>query len=269
MLKLARTAFVVVVCLTMQACKNTDEGGDEQSEQSPKAQRAQKAQKLSNAAVFNTQLGMGYLKQGNIPRAKRKLLTAIEQAPNSPDVFAAMAYFFEKTSEFDKAKIYYQKAMALAPESGAQMNNYGAFLCGRGEYKEAEVYFLKAINNNQYLNTSAAYENAGLCAAAASDVEKAKHYLGKSLEQDPTKISALQELLKMEDKEGKHRESVAILEKYPELVVSDKSMLNLAKNIAHKAQRPDLEAFYLQRLQKSTLNSQNSGVNNDYYNNVG
>jgi type IV pilus assembly protein PilF len=262
---LARIIVVLMICIGIHACKQS---GEDLDEQSPKVEKAQKAKKLSNAAVYNTQLGMGYLKQGNIPRAKRKLLMAMEQDPHSPDVFTAMAYFYEKTSEFDKAKTYYLKAIALAPESGAQMNNYGAFLCGRGDYKEAESYFLKAINNNQYLNTSSAYENAGLCSAAASDFVKARHYLTKAIEQDPNKNTAFTELVKMEEKTGDFKQAVSLLERYPELVANDKSMLNLAKNIAHKAQRPDLEAFYMQKMQNVGQFAQNSGVNNEY-NNVG
>lgn len=264
MLNLLKFFLVIVICTGLQACKPTS---DDIEEQSPKAQKDQQARKLANAAIFNTQLGMGYLKQGNIPRAKRKLLAAMEQDPHSADVFAAMAYFYEKTSEFDKAKNYYQKAMAIAPDSGAQMNNYGAFLCGRAQYKEAESWFLKAINNAQYLNTSAAYENAGLCAAAASDFVKAKQYLNKAVEQDPSKMTALAELLKIEEKNGDPKQAAALLEKYSELVVNDKSMLNLAKKIAHTAQRPDLEAFYLQKMQSSNQFAQNSGVNNEYNNN--
>lgn len=263
MYNLARIAFVLLICMGLQACKQTSE---EMEEVSPKVQKEEKVRKLANAASINTQLGLAYLKQGDISRAKRKLLTAMEQDPRSPDVHAAMAYFFDKTSEFEKAQSLYQKAMALAPEDGAQMNNYGVFLCGRGNYKEAEVYFLKAINNNQYINTSAAYENAGLCAAASSDFIKAKQYLRKAIDQDPSKITALSELLKIEQTEGDPKQALALLEKYSELVVNDKSMLNLAKNIAHAAQRPDLEAFYLQKLQNSSQVAQNSGVNNEYSN---
>ena len=59
---------------------------------------------LSKAASYNIQLGLGYLKQGDRPRAKKKLLTALKQEPNSADANAAMAYYFEQTSELEQAR---------------------------------------------------------------------------------------------------------------------------------------------------------------------
>src|SRR5580704_10911769 len=99
---------------------------------------------LKKAAAFNVQLGMGYLKQGDRPRAKKKLLIAMQQAPDSSDVNAAMAYYYEQTNELDQARKYYLKALSLSSNAGAQLNNYGTFLCRQGQYKEAELYFLKA-----------------------------------------------------------------------------------------------------------------------------
>ena len=109
-------------------------------------------------------MGLGYLKQGDRPRAKKKLLTALEQEPTSPDVNSAIAYYFEQTKELKQAEKYYLKALSLAGNSGAQLNNYGTFLCRQGDYKKAENYFLKAVKDVQYVNTAGAYENAGLCA---------------------------------------------------------------------------------------------------------
>jgi type IV pilus assembly protein PilF len=147
------------------------------------------------AASYNTQLGMAYLKQGDRPRAKRKLLTALDLAPNSADVNAAMAYYLEKTGELKEAYSYYQKALSLAPKSGAQLNNYGAFLCRLGQYKEAEAYFLKAVKDVHYVHTAEAYENAGLCAAAIPDYPKAEYYFKRALKHDPKRRQSLHELV--------------------------------------------------------------------------
>jgi type IV pilus assembly protein PilF len=152
--------------LSLQACQHTKTKVEPQN---PKTD-------LSKAASFNIQLGMGYLKQGDRPRAKKKLLSALKQAPESPDVNAAMAYYFEKTDEMDQAQKYYLKALSLSKNSGAQLNNYGTFLCRQAKYEKAESYFLKAVKDEQYINTAGAYENAGLCALAIPDNDKAKLY---------------------------------------------------------------------------------------------
>lgn len=151
----------------------------------------------SKAASYNVQLGLGYLKQGDRPRAKSKLLKALKQEPSSADVNAAIAYYFEKTHEYNEANKYYLKAIALSLNAGSQLNNYGAFLCRQKNYQLAEHYFLKAVKDMQYLNTSGAYENAGLCALEIPDFHKAKLYFTMALNQDPSRRESLNELAKL------------------------------------------------------------------------
>jgi len=188
--------------------------------------------KSNEAASYNTQLGLAYLKQGDRPRAKRKLLMALAQAPNSPEVNASMAWFLEQSGEINNAQVYYRKAMAAAPGKGAQLNNYGAFLCRRGQYNQADVYFLQAINDAGYEHTAGAYENAGLCAAAIPDYTKAAAYFSKALEQDPSRKQSLYELVNIEVKSGHKDKALACLQDHQDLVRSDPALLMLAAKVA-------------------------------------
>ena len=190
--------------------------------------------KSNDAALYNTQLGLAYLKQGDRARAKRKLLTALTQAPNSPDVNASMAWFMEQSGEMDRAQAYYKKAMAAAPGNGAQLNNFGAFLCRRGQYRQADTYFLRAVNDAQYEHTAGAYENAGLCASAIPDYKKAKKYFFRALEQDPLRKQSLYELVNIEVKLGRDDQALAWLKKYPALTQSDPVLLALARSLGLK-----------------------------------
>lgn len=225
--------------------------------------RVTKNNQLGQAAAVNAQLGIAYLQQGNLPRAKSKLLVALKQAPNSVDVNAALGYYFEKTSELEAAKTYYLKALALAPNSGAQLSNYGAFLCKRGDYKQAETYFLKAVSDSNYVNTAGAYENAGMCAIQAQDLAKAAGYFEKALDQDPTRKTALLELLQLNIKKGDNKQSLALLEKYPESLLNEPALLKLAIQVAQSERRIDLEAGYLRQLQDSKQYAFNRRENDD------
>ncbi len=239
-MKLYKWVLLFTVCFSLQACKL---GADEQVIDEVKKPNP------VEAAGYNVQLGLAYLKQGNMPRAKRKLLTAVKQAPNSPDANAALGYYMEKTGEIERAKYYYQKAMALAPGRGTQLNNYGTFLCRRGEYTEAENYFLKAVNDVQYEHTSGAYENAGLCSLAAQKEDKAEQFFKKALEQDPYRKQSLIELVKLGMK--RHQDSVALaqLQKHPEIVLRSKELLALAIQAAHQAKHVELEENYRRSLE--------------------
>nr|WP_028380636.1 type IV pilus biogenesis/stability protein PilW [Legionella cherrii] len=251
--------LMIVTCLFLQACAH-----DEESE----TQNLKKPD-LSKAASYNVQLGLGYLKQGDRPRAKKKLITALEQEPNSPDVNSAMAYYFEQTKELDQAEKYYLKALSVAGNSGAQLNNYGAFLCRQGDYKKAEAYFLKAVNDLKYLHTAGAYENAGLCALSVPNEDKAKSYFAKALNQDPSRKVSFYELLKLEIKMGHDSEAFAMVQKHPELVLNDKALLILAKEASDKVGQHAIAAEYEQSINNLNSNIDNSGVNNEYNNHAG
>ncbi|MFA6302773.1 MAG: type IV pilus biogenesis/stability protein PilW [Legionella sp.] len=254
---------VLLCCLLLPACKQTE------STQNIKEDNTAKKTDLSKAASYNVQLGLGYLKQNDRPRAKKKLLLAMEQAPHSPEINASFAYFFEKTGEFDQAKKYYLKAISLSGNSGSQLNNYGAFLCRRGDYKTAEVYFLKAVKDVNYLNTSAAYENAGLCSLEIPDFEKAKTYFSSALDQDPTRRESLLELVKLEGKAGNDAQALKILDKYPEIVLNDRDLLDKAKELAIKLGEQNLVAKYETSFRSLESNIVTSGANNEYNNHTG
>src|SRR4051812_35943460 len=80
--------------------------------------------KLSETAVVNTQLGMAYIQNQDYSRAKQKLLLAIQQAPELPEVWYSMAYYQEVTGNHYQAKDFYTKALNLAPKRGDVQNNF-------------------------------------------------------------------------------------------------------------------------------------------------
>ncbi|CDZ78285.1 type IV pilus biogenesis/stability protein PilW [Legionella massiliensis] len=221
--------------------------------------------KQHNAAVYNTQLGLAYLKQGDRVRAKRKLIRALDLAPKSADTNAAMAYYCEKTGELSDARNYYKRALSLAPNSGAQLNNYGSFLCRQGSYKEAESYFLKAVKDARYLNTAGAYENAGLCTALIPEYTKAEYFFAKALEQDPQRAQSLYELVRIELKQNHANKALAYIKQYQKLAWHESSLLALAVEASH--QSGDLKAEKVYKMRLNNLNStDHTGANNEYNN---
>lgn len=138
------------------------------------------------AAEVNAQLGVSYLQQGQIERAKQKLLLATSQAPNSPVVWDSMAYYYASTGNVTKADELYRKAISLNPKKGDSLNNYGVFLCSQNKYKQAIQYFKQAVADPSYVTTGQAYENAGVCAKQIPDIETAEAFFTKALQNDST-----------------------------------------------------------------------------------
>jgi type IV pilus biogenesis/stability protein PilW len=140
---------------------------------------------LSEAAQINAQLGLYYLEQKNIPASKAKLLLALAQAPHDPLVNDAIGYFYEKTADARNAERYYLVAIKFSTKAGATHNNYGAFLYHQHRYQEALTQFVAATKDGAYLNTAAAFKNAGYTALALSDNNAAHIYFNKSMAIDP------------------------------------------------------------------------------------
>ncbi|MFA6409820.1 MAG: type IV pilus biogenesis/stability protein PilW [Gammaproteobacteria bacterium] len=151
------------------------------------------------AADSNVKLGLTYLKAGESDLAKKKLLLALEENPQSSLANDAMGYFLESVGDKKAAESYYQNAIVLSNpnEKGASFNNYGTYLFRSGRAKEALKYFRLAIADPKYLQVAAAYENAGFAALALSDKNLARSYFSKSLQYDPKRIKAKQALRKL------------------------------------------------------------------------
>jgi len=187
MKNLIRLSSLVFIYFSLQACVSSDKINNSH-------------QNLNQiAADDNVKLGLAYLQEGNTPRAKEKLLMAVEQAPRWAVAKDALGYFFEVTGDKKTAEKYYQQAIILSPYDGASLNNYGTFLCRDHRPVEAEKMFLKAAIIPDYLNTAEAYENAGLCALTIPDKNKAKIYFEKALQQEPQRKISARELEKLNE----------------------------------------------------------------------
>src|SRR3984885_10732855 len=75
--------------------------------------RAEK--KKDDASDYNTQLGIAYLRQGDVPLAKEKLDRALKENPDSAKVHSARAMLFDRMGETKLADSEYQTALHLAP----------------------------------------------------------------------------------------------------------------------------------------------------------
>jgi type IV pilus assembly protein PilF len=165
------------------------------------------------AALVNVELGLAYLAQGQIPRAKTKLIHAIALAPKISETHSAMAHFLEMVGEFKDAEREHKKALSFS-SAGSVYNNYGAFLCRRARYSEADQAFRAALADKNYARTAEVYENAGLCALKWKEEQKAVDYLSTAIRRDPTRSSALLELSAIQIEQANFQEAKTLLDRY-------------------------------------------------------
>jgi len=186
------------------------------------------------AALINVELGLSYLGQGQVARAKTKLVHAIELAPKAPETHAALGHFLEMIGEFKDSEREYKKAVSLG-HNGSAYNNYGTFLCRRARFEEADKAFNRAIEDKGYARTAEVYENAGLCALKWPSDEKAAEYFNIAITRDPQRTSALLALVELDIKNGNILHAGELLDRYKKIAAPSARSVWLSIQVAKKS----------------------------------
>lgn len=144
-----------------------------------------------DAARTRISLALKYLSTGDSSQAKYNLERAAVFAPKLPEVHYSTAYYYSAVGEVELAKKSYLRAIELAPDDPNTLNNYGVFLCGNGQYDEAQEYLLAAIAIPSYIRVAESYENLALCAIENDEFGDAQEYLESSVKHSPLRSSSL------------------------------------------------------------------------------
>jgi type IV pilus assembly protein PilF len=144
-----------------------------------------KAAMQREAAADNVQLGVAYMNQGDLARAKEKLDRAYSQDPDNADVRSALAMLYVRMGEKDKADSEYRAALRLAPKDPNVINNYAVYLCQVGRTDDGVKRFLEAARNPLYPTPEVAYTNAGVCLRAAKRDTDARADFVRALQVKP------------------------------------------------------------------------------------
>jgi type IV pilus assembly protein PilF len=145
-----------------------------------------KAAKQREAATYNVQLGIAYMNQGDLARAKEKLDRALSQDPDNADVRSACAMLYERMGDADKADEEYRAALRLAPHDPKVTNNYAVYLCQIRRTDDGVKHFLEAARNPLYPTPEVAYTNAGVCLRAAKRDTEARADFVRALQLKPS-----------------------------------------------------------------------------------
>jgi len=107
-------------------------------------------------------------------------------------------------------------------------------LCRKGQYQLAEKYLLAAANEPRYIDSGAAFENAGLCAMAIPDDEMAGKYFIQAIEQDHNRPVSYFELARLYYKRSQYNLAKKYLKGYEDVAQQTANSLWLGIEIANK-----------------------------------
>jgi type IV pilus assembly protein PilF len=213
------------------------------------AHNPQHQTKTESAAVYNTQLGIAYLNQGELALAKDKLDRAVTQDPSFPEAHSARAMLYERLGKADVADDEFRTALRLAPNDPNVINNYAVYLCQNGRTNDGVKRFEEAAKNPLYRTPEAAYTNAGVCLHAAKRDDEAKVKFIKALQVKPNFPDAVLQLASLEFQQNNFPQSRQLIDAYLTNFGENADLLLLGVRVA-RAQK-DLVAVqrYARKLQ--------------------
>lgn len=168
----------------------------------------------SEAALTRMNLGLAYLRRGDMEQAKFNLDRALAQDPRNADVYLARAWFYQSVFDIEQAESSYRQVLKLDPNHGDGLNNYGVFLCGRERFAEADVMFRKAIASPGYVQVADSYENAAMCALRDGKPAVALDYFRRALEYGPARSKALLGAAELLAEQGENDSALDYLARY-------------------------------------------------------
>jgi type IV pilus assembly protein PilF len=201
-----------------------------------------------DAATYNVQLGVAYLKQGNLALAKEKLERAEKQNPRDANVHAALALLNERLGNQAKVDSHFRTALRLAPRNPDISNNYAVYLCRSGRHAEGVRRFEGAARNPLYRTPEAAYTNAGVCLRRAGEAKAAEDSFGRALATRPNHAEAAFQLADMFLEQGRTAEARTRVDQFLGAYPPTPDLLLLAVRISRTVGDRVAEARYARKL---------------------
>ncbi len=195
-------------------------------------------------------LATNRLQSGDWDAAEREARAALKQDPQSADANTLMAVIENHRGHSAQAGGYYKRAAEVASNSGPELNNYGAWLCGNGQAAEALGWFDRAIAAPNYSRVDSALANAGSCAVQVGQNDRAERYLRLAMKRDPGNSVALGAMAELSYANGDYFEARAFSERRLGAAPANASALLLASQIENKLGDRAAADRYVRRLRQ-------------------
>jgi type IV pilus assembly protein PilF len=210
--------------------------------------RAEGAENMVDAANYNVQLGVEYMRQGNLALAKEKLERAQKQNPRNPNVHSSLALLWERLGDRKKADSHFRAALRLAPQNPDVSNNYAVYLCRNGRFADGVQRFEAAARNPLYRTPEAAWTNAGVCLRQADRDKEAEAYFARALNVRPNFAEAAFQLGDLYLEQGRVNDARTSVEQYLKAFTATPDLLLLAVRTSCSLGDRVAEARYARKL---------------------
>ncbi|MBI3148720.1 MAG: type IV pilus biogenesis/stability protein PilW [Betaproteobacteria bacterium] len=145
---------------------------------------------LQKLARVHTQLAAGYYARNQQNVALEELNEALKVDPKFAPAHNVLGLIYMELKEDAKAEQAFKKAIELAPQDPEIRNNYGWYLCLKGQAKAGIENFNLAARHPLYRTPEVALVNAGQCSARIGEINEAERYFRQALALQPGTIAA-------------------------------------------------------------------------------
>lgn len=170
-----------------------------------------------DAAQYNLQLGISYLRDNKLQAAREKLERALKQEPNLPTAEWALGVVFERLDDPAGAERHYRRAVDLDGSDPGALNALAVYTCNyKKDPKTALKLFDRALAvplSQKAANRAMLNANAGTCAKQV-DLARSEKYLRSALDTDPQFADALLQLAAVTLEQNKALQARGFLERY-------------------------------------------------------
>jgi type IV pilus assembly protein PilF len=214
------------------------------------AEQKAEHERRQRLADTHTQLGVSYMQRGQLEIAKQNLDKALEVEPDSVQANNMMALLQWRLKNYGEAEKHFRKSLYDDAGKGNSdgWNNFGVFLCERGQFDTAEQAFQRALADPLYRTPAEANVNAGICQMRKPSPATAEKYFRAALELNPKQGRALLELARLSFNAGRSLSARAFMQRHFDAAEDTPDALLLATRIEGALGNRDAEASYALRL---------------------
>jgi type IV pilus assembly protein PilF len=201
-------------------------------------------------AEVHTALAGEYYARGNYTVALSETRLAIKDDPGYFPAYNMQGLVYMELREDAPARESFDSALRISPNNPEVLNNFGWFLCVRGDGERGLPMMQKAASDNMYQSPEKAYLSAGLCLRRMGRNAEAEESLRRAVLIRPDLIGALFNLAVLAYERGAYKESETYLLRYMQLGQPALDALVLGVRLARQSGDKMIEDSYMQQLRR-------------------
>ncbi len=201
-------------------------------------------------AEVHTALAGEYYQRGNLAVALEETRLAIKDDASFVHAHNVQGLVYMELREDALARESFERALRLEPNNSEVLNNYGWFLCLRGEGPKALELLRRASMDPLYPTPEKAFLSAGLCHKRLGNKAEAEENLRRAVLIRPDLIGALYNLAEITFERGAAKDAENYLARYMRIANPTVEALVLGVKVARVTGERELEQSYLQQLRR-------------------